>query len=59
MKQWEYKVLPLSQYATQQQEELNSLGGNRWELVAIIPDRHSDTHGPRAYLKREVDRACL
>ncbi|MBF8266866.1 MAG: hypothetical protein HW388_374 [Dehalococcoidia bacterium] len=45
---WEYRVIRLGTHPDQE-ELLNSLGENRWELVAIA----TQDIEPRAYLKRE------
>ena len=49
MATWEYKVVSLGTYPDPQ-DVLNSLGQDRWELIAIA----TQDGEPRAYLKREA-----
>lgn len=50
MPMWEYRVVPLGP-PTEQEEVLNAMGADRWEVVSIVGAGGGE---PIAYLKREA-----
>jgi hypothetical protein len=51
---WEYKVVNMSLAREDNEEELNVLGQEGWELVSVTSSEFVDTDG-NAYLKRRKD----
>jgi hypothetical protein len=63
MQKWEYMMKKMSRYSSE--KELNELGKDGWELVALIPEYDSELSGEfgrfvldpddvYAYLKRQL-----